>query len=172
MASRGANFSGGQKQLLTIARAMLLDAPMLILDEATSNVDTETERAIQAAILTLMQGRTCFVITHRLSTIQNADQIIVLQNGAAAECGTHKELMARGDTTGHCIRHNSIPRTLKSTPAKCGRAFIRAPVFLPGHRSHAPPRQSGNRGTDNPKCPLPHFCAACSPYGYIWDRRY
>ncbi len=92
----GLEISKGQKQLLTIARAMLLDAPMLILDEATSNVDTGTERAIQAAMLTLMQGRTCFVIAHRLSTIQNADQIIVLQNGAAAECGTHQELMDKG----------------------------------------------------------------------------
>ena len=92
----GMEISKGQKQLLTIARAMLLDAPMLILDEATSNVDTGTERAIQAAMLTLMQGRTCFVIAHRLSTIQNADQIIVLQNGAAAECGTHQELMDKG----------------------------------------------------------------------------
>lgn len=91
----GANISKGQKQLLTIARAMLLDAPMLILDEATSNVDTRTERAIQAAMLELMKGRTCFVIAHRLSTIQNADCIAVLQDGAVAECGTHAELMAQ-----------------------------------------------------------------------------
>ena len=92
----GAEISKGQKQLLTIARAMLLDAPMLILDEATSNVDTSTERAIQAAMLKLMEGRTCFVIAHRLSTIQNADQIIVLKDGTAAECGTHAQLMAQG----------------------------------------------------------------------------
>ena len=75
---------------------MLLDAPMLILDEATSNVDTGTERAIQAAMLKLMEGRTCFVIAHRLSTIQNADMIVVLRDGAAAECGTHEQLMKRG----------------------------------------------------------------------------
>ena len=92
----GSEISKGQKQLLTIARAMLLDAPMLILDEATSNVDTSTERAIQAAMLELMKGRTCFVIAHRLSTIQNADLIGVLQDGAAAECGTHAQLMAKG----------------------------------------------------------------------------
>ncbi len=92
----GSEISKGQKQLLTIARAMLLDAPMLILDEATSNVDTSTERAIQAAMLELMKGRTCFVIAHRLSTIQNADLIVVLQDGAAAECGTHAQLMAKG----------------------------------------------------------------------------
>ena len=92
----GSGISKGQKQLLTIARAMLLDAPMLILDEATSNVDTGTERAIQAAMLKLMEGRTCFVIAHRLSTIQNADMIVVLRDGAAAECGTHEQLMKRG----------------------------------------------------------------------------
>lgn len=92
----GANISKGQRQLLTIARAMLLDAPMLILDEATSNVDTGTEQRIQKAMLTLMQGRTCFVIAHRLSTIQNADQILLLQNGRVAEQGTHAQLLAKG----------------------------------------------------------------------------
>ena len=92
----GVNLSKGQKQLLTIARAMLLDAHMLILDEATSNVDTRTERRIQAAMLRLMEGRTCFVIAHRLSTIRNADVIAVLREGTVAECGTHDELMRRG----------------------------------------------------------------------------
>ncbi len=92
----GTNISKGQKQLLTIARAMLMDAPMLILDEATSNVDTQTEQLIQAAMLKLMQGRTCIVIAHRLSTIKNADKIAVLKNGIVAELGTHSELMAKG----------------------------------------------------------------------------
>lgn len=92
----GSSISKGQKQLLTIARAMLLDAPMLILDEATSNVDTQTERQIQEAMLRLMRSRTCIVIAHRLSTIKNADRIIVLRQGQVVESGTHQELMARG----------------------------------------------------------------------------
>lgn len=91
----GMNLSQGQKQLLTIARAMLLDAKMLILDEATSNVDTRTEIQIQAAMRTLMQDKTCFVIAHRLSTIQNADTILVVRDGDIVEQGKHEELMAR-----------------------------------------------------------------------------
>ena len=89
----GINISQGQKQLLTIARAMLLDAKMLILDEATSNVDTRTEIQIQSAMRTLMAGKTCFVIAHRLSTIQNADTILVVQDGEIVEKGSHQELM-------------------------------------------------------------------------------
>ena len=89
----GGNISKGQKQLLTIARAMLYDAPMLILDEATSNVDTATEREIQKAMRELMKQKTCFVIAHRLSTIENADQILVLRDGDVVEQGTHRQLM-------------------------------------------------------------------------------
>lgn len=88
--------SQGQKQLLTIARAMLQGAPMLILDEATSSVDTRTEVLIQEAMDKLTKGRTSFVIAHRLSTIRNADQIIVMNNGEVVECGTHDELLANG----------------------------------------------------------------------------
>ncbi len=91
----GGNISKGQKQLLTIARAMLYNARMLILDEATSNVDTSTEREIQAAMRRLMAGKTCFVIAHRLSTIQNADLILVLDHGDVVEQGTHASLMAQ-----------------------------------------------------------------------------
>ena len=91
----GGNISKGQKQLLTIARAMLYDAPMLILDEATSNVDTATEREIQKAMRELMKQKTCFVIAHRLSTIENADQILVLRDGDVVEQGTHRQLMDR-----------------------------------------------------------------------------
>ncbi len=92
----GINISKGQKQLITIARAMLSDAPMLILDEATSNVDSRTEIRIQSAMAELMKGRTSFVIAHRLSTIQNADLILVVQNGEVTEQGNHDELMAKG----------------------------------------------------------------------------
>ena len=96
LTENGGNISKGQKQLLTIARAMLLDASMLILDEATSNVDTQTEIRIQDAMLQLMKNKTCFVIAHRLSTIQNADNILVLDHGDIVEQGTHDDLMARG----------------------------------------------------------------------------
>lgn len=95
LTDEGTNISKGQKQLLTIARAMLLDAPMLILDEATSNVDTRTEQQIQQAMRKLMEHKTCFVIAHRLSTIQNADVILVVNHGEIVEQGTHGELMAR-----------------------------------------------------------------------------
>ncbi|MBQ3237410.1 MAG: ABC transporter ATP-binding protein [Oscillospiraceae bacterium] len=92
----GTNISKGQRQLITIARAFLSDAPMLILDEATSNVDSRTEIKIQEAMAELMKGRTCFVIAHRLSTIQNADNILVVQHGTITEQGTHEELMQKG----------------------------------------------------------------------------
>lgn len=92
----GVNISKGQRQLITIARAMLADNSMLILDEATSNVDSRTEIKIQQAMNELMKGRTCFVIAHRLSTIQNADLILVIQEGKITEQGTHDELMQSG----------------------------------------------------------------------------
>lgn len=91
----GGNLSGGQKQLLTIARAMLSDPKVLILDEATSNVDTMTEQRIQKAFLKMMEGRTSFIIAHRLSTIREADLILVMDKGRIIEQGTHKELLAK-----------------------------------------------------------------------------
>ena len=91
----GGNISKGQKQLITIARAMLYDTHMLILDEATSNVDTNTEQQVQRAMQALMRGKTCFVIAHRLSTIQNADKILVMEHGDVVEQGTHETLMAQ-----------------------------------------------------------------------------
>jgi ATP-binding cassette subfamily B multidrug efflux pump len=90
------NVSQGQKQLLTIARAVLADPKILILDEATSSVDTRTEVLIQEAMDELMQGRTSFIIAHRLSTIRNADLILVMNEGDIVEQGTHTELLARG----------------------------------------------------------------------------
>lgn len=89
------NISQGQKQLLTIARAILADPPIMILDEATSSVDTRTEIRIQKAMDNLMKGRTSFVIAHRLSTIRNADMILVMKDGNIIEQGNHEELMAK-----------------------------------------------------------------------------
>ena len=96
IAEDGGNLSQGQKQLLTIARAMLMNPPMLILDEATSSVDILTEMRIQRAFRKMMKGKTTFVIAHRLSTIRDADRILVLDKGNVVEQGTHDELLARG----------------------------------------------------------------------------
>jgi len=95
VSEQGSNFSQGQRQLLSIARAVLADPRILILDEATSSVDTRTEMHIQEALLRLMQGRTAFVIAHRLSTIRNADQVLVVNNLGIIERGTHDQLLAR-----------------------------------------------------------------------------
>jgi len=89
----GADLSQGQMQMLTIARAMVADPRMLILDEATSNVDTRTEKLIQEGLLRLQEGKTSFIIAHRLSTIQNSDQILVINAGEIIERGTHQELL-------------------------------------------------------------------------------
>jgi ABC-type multidrug transport system fused ATPase/permease subunit len=92
---RGVNLSAGQRQLICLARAILADPQILILDEATSNVDTNTERIMQRALRKLTKGRTCLTIAHRLSTVTKADRIIVLDKGKIIEEGSHKELLAR-----------------------------------------------------------------------------
>ena len=95
LSERAGNLSQGQRQLLAIARTLLADPAILILDEATSSVDTRTEARIQKAIASLTRGRTSFVIAHRLSTIRDADQVLVINDGTIIESGTHPELLAR-----------------------------------------------------------------------------
>ena len=96
LSDRGQNLSGGQRQRISIARALLKDSPVLILDEATAALDNESERRVQQELAMLMQGRTTLVIAHRLSTVEGADRIIVLDQGRIVEMGNHQELLARG----------------------------------------------------------------------------
>ena len=110
---RGVKLSGGQKQRLAIARALLYDAPILILDEATSSVDTETEAKISAALHRLMEGRTTVVIAHRLSTIRNADKIVVLRDGVIVEHGTHEQLMDARGLYYRLVKMDSGPRSFE-----------------------------------------------------------
>jgi len=93
---RGSNFSAGERQLIAFARALYRDAPMIILDEATASVDSDTEARLQKALDAVLEGRTAVIIAHRLSTIKAADRIIVLHKGVIVEQGTHEELLAKG----------------------------------------------------------------------------
>jgi subfamily B ATP-binding cassette protein MsbA len=98
LGEQGQRLSGGQRQRIAIARALMKDAPILILDEATSELDSESELLVQQALANLMAGRTVFVIAHRLSTIRGADRIIVLEGGAISDVGTHADLLSRAGT--------------------------------------------------------------------------
>jgi ABC-type multidrug transport system fused ATPase/permease subunit len=112
---RGVKLSVGEKQRVCIARALLKDPPILILDEATASVDTHTEKLIQEALDRLMANRTCFMIAHRLSTVRNADQILVLDHGRIVERGTHRELLARDGVYAHLCRVQAQAMTIEET---------------------------------------------------------
>jgi ABC-type multidrug transport system fused ATPase/permease subunit len=120
LGERGVNLSGGQRQRLSIARAFLKDAPILILDEPTSALDSQTEQALLASLFDLMRGRTTFIIAHRLSTVRQADQIIVLEHGRIVETGTHDELVRRDTRYAEMYRaHWGVPETTntQTTPS-------------------------------------------------------
>ena len=142
LSERAANLSQGQKQLLSIARAIVANPAILILDEATSSVDTRTEVQIQEALLRLMEGRTSFVIAHRLSTIRNADQVLVINDGEIIERGTHKELLERRG-----FYYNLYMSQFKGTKGEFERISLAPPERpTPPFPQHGPPGMHGMPG--------------------------
>ena len=138
----GMRLSGGQRQRVAIARAIYKDAPILILDEATSALDNESERAVQAALDALMAGRTTLVIAHRLSTVERADRIVVMEQGRIIESGRHDELLAAGGMYANLYRlqflgggMNGAPRTLVISPNWIGDAVMAQPLLQQLKRS-------------------------------------
>jgi subfamily B ATP-binding cassette protein MsbA len=116
LGERGVNLSGGQRQRLSIARAILKDPRILILDEATSALDTQSESMVADALHRLMAGRTCFIIAHRLSTVRDADRILVIDHGRIAEDGTHEQLLAAEGLYAQLVRQQFVPHSPRSAP--------------------------------------------------------
>ena len=127
---RGVRLSGGERQRIAIARAILKNAPILILDEATSALDSESEALVQSALHNLMSGRTVFVIAHRLSTVRRADRIVVIENGAIADIGTHEDLMTKFGTYRRLVRV-AVRRFRAETGAGATELNLRIGIWKP-----------------------------------------